>query len=84
MRLEKNLTRCTSLNELADLWGTAKWTGPAVQKWNALRAEVTECLAAGGDLWEWESDGFRSFAGVCGLAVVRDGMWVREWQTGRS
>lgn len=82
--MDKHLTRCVTLDELAELWGAATFTGRAAQRWAALRAEIKRCLAAGGELWEWESDGFRSFRGVCGVAVVRDGSWVWEWQLGRS
>jgi hypothetical protein len=82
--MEKHLTRRTSLDELAELWGAATFTGPAAHRWAALRAEVERCLSVGGELWEWESDGLRSFRGVCGVAVVRDNVWVREWQLGRS
>jgi hypothetical protein len=82
--LEKHQTRRTSLDELADLWGAATFTGWRADKWASFRAEVEGVLADGGELWEWESDGFRSFAGVCGVAVVRDGAWVRERQLGRS
>jgi hypothetical protein len=82
--LEKHLTHRTSLDELADLWGAATFTAPAAQRWAALRAEVEGVLAGGGELWEWESDGFRSFRGVCGVAVVRAGAWVWERQLGRS
>ncbi len=82
--MQKHLTRLTSLDELAELWGAATFTGPAAQRWAVLRAEVEGALAGGGDLWEWESDGFRSFRGVCGVAVVRGGAWVREWQLGKS
>jgi hypothetical protein len=82
--LDKQLNRRTSLDELAELWGAATFTGWRADKWVAFRAEVEGVLAGGGELWEWESDGFRSLAGVCGVAVVRGGAWVREWQLGRS
>ncbi len=82
--MEKHLTRRTSPDELAELWGATTFTGWRADRWAAFRCEVEVCLARGGELWEWESDGFRSFRGVCGVAVVREGAWVREWQLGKS
>jgi hypothetical protein len=82
--LEKHLTRRTSLDELAEVWGAATFTGWRADRWAAFRAEVEAALAGGGELWEWESDGFRSFRGVCGVAVVRGSAWAREWQLGKS
>jgi hypothetical protein len=82
--MEKHLTQRTTLPDLAERWDTDSYTGRSADKWNSLRREVEACLASGGELWEWESDGFRTFAGTYGLAVVRDGAWVREWLIGRS
>lgn len=82
--MEKHLIRRTTLDEMAESWGANTFNDWRAEKWVALRREVEACLASGGELWEWESDGFRSFAGVSGAAVIRDGEWVGEWQLGRS
>ncbi len=85
--MAKHLTRRTTLADLADLaeaWGVGTFSGPAAAKWAALRGQVAECLSEGGELWEWESEGLRQFAGTYGVAVVREGVWVREWLIGRS
>jgi hypothetical protein len=80
----KHLTRRVALADLADAWNADTFTGPAAAKWASLRAEIEGCLAAGGELWEWESEGLRQFAGTYGVAVVKEGSWVREWCIGRS
>ncbi len=82
--MEKHPTRRTSLDELAEQWGATSFKGVAAQRWAVFRSEVEQCLKSGGELWEWESDGLRSFRGTYGVAVVREGVWVREWQIGRS
>ena len=82
--VEKHLTRRTSLDELAELWGAPTFTGLPAKRWAIFRSEVEHALASGGELWEWESDGFRSFRGACGVVVVRDGAWIQEWQLGKS
>lgn len=82
--MDRHLTRRTTLDEMAEFFRADTLKGSRASKWAALRREVEACLASGGELWEWESDGFRSFAGVLGVAVIRDGVWVGEWQLGRS
>lgn len=82
--MEKHLTQRTTLDDLAEQWNLATISGEAAAKWRTLWAGVERVLAGGGELWESETDGFRSFAGVYGLAVVRDGVWVWEQQIGRS
>jgi hypothetical protein len=82
--MERHLTRRTTLDEMAGSWGAYAFKGWRAAKWSAFRHDVEACLAGGGELWEWESDGFRSFAGIFGVAVIRDGVWVGEWQLGRS
>jgi hypothetical protein len=79
-----DLTRRTTLDEYETAWGCESFSGQRRDRWLALRAEVESSLAGGGELWEWESAGFRVFAGVCGLAVVRNGVVVRHWQLARS
>jgi hypothetical protein len=79
-----DLTRRTTLDEYAAVWGADLLTGQRRDRWLAFRAEVEAVLTAGAELWEWESAGFRDFAGVCGLAVVRDGCIVRYWRLGKS
>jgi hypothetical protein len=79
-----DLTRRTTLDEYGAELGTASLTGHRRERWLAFRAEVEAVMTAGAELWEWESVGFRDFAGVCGLAVVRDGCIVRFWSLGKS
>ncbi|HET6575297.1 MAG TPA: hypothetical protein VFG68_16950 [Fimbriiglobus sp.] len=79
-----NLTRQTTLDEYGATWGYDSFTGWRRDKWLAFRSEVEAVLADGGQLWEWESSGFRSLAGVGGLAVVRDDNIVKHWQLARS
>lgn len=82
--MDRHLTRRTTLNEIAERLGGDTLQGRQATKWAALRREIEACLAGGGELWEWESDGFRSFAGAIGVAVIREGVWVGEWKLGRS
>lgn len=81
---DPDLTRLTTLGEYGAEWGYGSLTGVGRTRWLALRAEIEAAVAGGGELWEWESAGFREFAGVCGLAVVRDGSIVRHWQLAKS
>jgi hypothetical protein len=81
---EQDLTHRTTLDEYGAEWGYDSLTGPRRDRWLGLRAEVEAVLAGGGELWEWESAGFREFAGVCGLAVVREGGIVTYWQLAKS
>ena len=78
------LTRRTTLDQYAEMFGIERWKAPAQAKWLALRNEVESELQPGDEIWEWESEGFRELAGVCGLAIVRKGVVVRDWQLGRS
>lgn len=81
---DNHLTQRTTLDEFAAAWGKEQLADRRRDKWLAFRSEVEAALAEGGELWEWESTRFRELAGVCGLAVVRDGTVVREWQVGKS
>ncbi|MBN8624842.1 MAG: hypothetical protein J0M17_05060 [Planctomycetes bacterium] len=74
--LQKHLTQRTTLDDLAKSWNVASFRGEAANAWRKLRSEVQQALLDGGELWEWETEGLRSFAGVYGIAVVRDGVWV--------
>jgi hypothetical protein len=78
------LTRRTTLAKYAEAPGAESWSLPSRMKWLAFRGEVESALQAGGEIWEWESTGFRDLAGVCGLAIVRNGVVVRDWELGRS
>lgn len=49
-----------------------------------FRAEVEAYLAAGGELWEWQSDGFWALRGQSGGAIVRGGEWVGDWHLAKS
>jgi hypothetical protein len=80
----KHLIRPTTLDELAEFWGADVLAGPTAARWATFRAEVEACLAAGGELWEWESDGFMELCGDAGVAVVRDGEWVGDWHLAKS
>lgn len=82
--MEKRLTRLTSLAELAERWGTDTWTGQSADRWKTLCREVEAYLTDSGELWEWEAGELHLFAGTCGLAVMKDGVWIREWLIGRS
>lgn len=81
---EMDLRRQTTLNEYGSALGCDAFTGWRRDKWLSFRSEVEAMLADGGQLWEWESVGFRSFAGEWGLAVVRDGKVVKHWQLAKS
>lgn len=82
--LPGRLTRRTSLDELAELWGASQFEGQGLDKWTSFVREVGFCLVDGGELWEWETEGLREFAGAYGVAVIRGDEWARSWTIGRS
>jgi hypothetical protein len=79
-----NPTRRVMLDEYGAEFGLAALTDWRLDRWKALRAEVEAELAVGGELWEYETEGFRALAGESGLAVIRDEVVVRFWQLMRS
>lgn len=81
---ELDLTRRTTLDEVEAAWAHGSLDGRVRHRYRALWADVASSLAAGGELWEWETAGLREFAGVCGLAVVRDRCIIRHWILGKS
>jgi hypothetical protein len=78
------LRRRTTVAESEAEYGFDTLAGWRLEKWQALKAEIEATLVNGGQLWEWESEGFRVLAGIGGLAVVRDGQIVNSWQLWKS
>ncbi|MBX3397106.1 MAG: hypothetical protein KF873_00075 [Gemmataceae bacterium] len=81
---KRQLTRQTTLAEIADRWGVDSFTGRPRDRWLSLKNEIEILLAENGELWEWETEGLRNFAGEYGLAVVRQGVAFKVWPIGRS
>jgi hypothetical protein len=79
--ITEHLIREITLEAYGQEFGFNEWGS---ERWAILKAEIGSVLAAGGELWEFETPGFQSLAGESGLAVVRDGRVIRRWPLWKS
>lgn len=82
--MHHHLTLQTTLADYEHVFGFDACTDARRERWTGFKKMVELVLAEGGQLWEWESDGQKGYSGMAGLAVLRDGVLVKQWKLSKT
>ena len=84
MLTRDELTRRLTIAEYESDLGMTRLSGHPSEKWQSFKRELEEEMQKGGELWEWESEGFRNLRGSAGLAILRNNEIIKSWQLWKS